>query len=131
MNVGWKFDQPRRLLAFELGGRGKLPPAAPADESLRILDDPSYRLDAQQVAAGRALYAACAICHGRGLVSAGGPAPDLRASRVALNPESLWTVLHDGALLPKGMPQFQTLTRAQVMEIYSYIRARARAAASH
>lgn len=128
MNVGWKFDQPRRLLTFELGGRGRLPASAPADESVKTLDDPSYRLDARQVAAGRALYAACAICHGRELVSAGGPAPDLRASRIASSPESLWTVLHDGALLPKGMPRFETLTRAQVMQIYSYIRAGARAA---
>ena len=72
------------------------------------------------------LFMACAVCHGRDLVSAGAPAPDLRESRLALDPEAFWTVVHDGALLERGMPRFETFTREQVMQIYAYIRAGAR-----
>ncbi|HEV2268702.1 MAG TPA: PQQ-dependent dehydrogenase, methanol/ethanol family [Steroidobacteraceae bacterium] len=122
-SVRWRFAAPRRLLTFKLGGRAQLPPSAAPD---RALDDPSYRLDPRSVAAGRALYGACAICHGSDLGSSGAPAPDLRASRVALDPDSLWRVVHGGALLPGGMPRFETLTREQVMDIYAYIRAGAR-----
>jgi quinohemoprotein ethanol dehydrogenase len=128
MNVGWKFGATRRLLTFELGGRARLPASAPPDMTVQALDDPSYRLNPRDVAAGRALFGACAVCHGRELESAGAPAPDLRASRIALNPASLWAVIHDGALLPNGMPRFETLTRKQVMDIYAYIRAGARTA---
>ena len=129
MSVRWKFGTPRRLLTFKLGGRARLPPSADPDMTVKALDDPSYRLDPQSVVAGRALYGACAVCHGRELVSPGAPAPDLRASRVALDPDSLWRVVHGGALLPRGMPRFETLTREQVMDIYAYIRAGAREAA--
>jgi len=127
MNVGWKFGAPRRLLTFELGGQAQLPPSAPPDMTVNALDDPSYRLNTRQVAAGRALFGACAICHGRELESAGAPAPDLRASQVALDPNGLWAVVHGGALLPDGMPRFESLTREQVTDIYAYIRAGARA----
>jgi quinohemoprotein ethanol dehydrogenase len=130
MNVGWKFGAPRRLLTFTLGGRATLAPSAPPDLAVSAVVGPMVKVDGAQIAEGHALYAACAICHGQDLVGAGGPAPDLRASRVAADPASLWVVLHDGALLPKGMPRFETLTRAQVTAIYAYIRAGARAASA-
>ena len=77
---------------------------------------------------GHALFTACAACHGLELVSTGGPGPDLRESRVALDRDSLWTVVHGGALRAQGMPQFANFTRQQVDDIYAYIRAGARAA---
>jgi hypothetical protein len=41
-------------------------------------------------------------------------------------------VVHEGTLIEHGMPRFEMLTREQVMQIYAYIRAGARAAlASH
>ncbi|CAN7468310.1 hypothetical protein LJR225_003189 [Phenylobacterium sp. LjRoot225] len=61
-------------------------------------------------------------------VSAGSPAPDLRESQIALDPESLWTAVDDGALIKRGMPGFDNLTRDQVMQLYAYIRAGAREA---
>lgn len=130
-SVRWRFGIPRRLLTFKLGGEARLPPPTVADRTVETLDAPAYRLNPRSVAAGRALYGACAICHGLDLVSPGAPAPDLRASRVALNPEGLWRVVHGGALLAGGMPRFETLTREQVMDIFAYIRAEARAAADH
>lgn len=131
MNVGWRFGaQPRRLLTFALDGKAVLPPSAPRDMKVKALDDPSIQIKPSEVAAGHALYIACAACHGRDLVSTGAPAPDLRESRLALNADTFWTVLHDGTLLQNGMPRFEGLTREQVMQIYAYIRAGAREARS-
>ncbi len=73
------------------------------------------------------MYLACAACHGSDVVGAGGPAPDLRESEIALNPDTLWAVVHNGVLLPMGMPRLAFFTHDQVMDIYAYIRAQARA----
>lgn len=129
MHVGWKYGaQPRLLLTFGLDGKALLPPSAPADMRTKAVDDPSFEIRDADVAAGRGLFMACAACHGRDLVSAGAPAPDLRESQVALDPESFWAVVHEGTLIEHGMPRFDMFTREQVMQIYAYIRAGARAA---
>ena len=81
------------------------------------------------VAAGRSLFFMdCAMCHGRDLVSAGAPAPDLRESQIALNPDSFWTIVHEGASLQRGMPRFEMFGKAQMNQLYVYIRSRARVA---
>ena len=98
--------------------------------TVKALDDPKLQFNPTDVAAGHALYMACSLCHGRDLVSAGAPGPDLRESRIALDPESLWSVVHDGALIQNGMPRYEFLTREQVMQLYAYIRAGARASIS-
>jgi hypothetical protein len=54
----------------------------------------------------------------------------LRESAIALDEDAMWQVLHEGALLPKGMPRFPNFTREQVHQLYSYIRAGARAASA-
>jgi quinohemoprotein ethanol dehydrogenase len=127
MNVGWKYDGPRRLLTFALDGKASLPPTPPRDMRVRAVDNPSLKFEPADVAAGHAMYLACAACHGRDLVSAGGPAPDLRESQITLDPDGLWSILHDGTLMQNGMPQFGMFTRPQVMQLYAYIRAGARA----
>ena len=97
--------------------------------TVNAVDDPSFKIRDVDVAAGRSLfYMDCAGCQGRDLVSAGAPAPDLRESQIALNPDSFWTVVHDGCSDTAGMPRFEMLTREQVMQIYAYIRAGAREA---
>ncbi len=68
------------------------------------------------------------VCHGRDAVSAGAPAPDLRESAIALDPQSFRAVVHDGALLQGGMPQFEMFSNAQVSQLRAYIRSRARVA---
>jgi quinohemoprotein ethanol dehydrogenase len=128
MNVGWKWGAPRRLLAFTLDGSAQLPPSAPRDTRVHPLDDPKIVIRAADVSAGKALYMNCILCHGRELSSAGAPAPDLRESAVAFDREAFWKVVHDGALMPQGMPQFEDFTRKQVDELYAYIRAGAREA---
>jgi quinohemoprotein ethanol dehydrogenase len=126
MNAGWKYSGPRRMLTFALDGKATLPPSPPRDMTVKAVDNPSLKIDPADVAAGHELYMACAACHGRNLVSAGGPAPDLRESQLALEPDSLWSVVHDGALMQNGMPQYAMFTRPQVMQLYAYIRAGAR-----
>ncbi|HTZ69160.1 MAG TPA: PQQ-dependent dehydrogenase, methanol/ethanol family [Acetobacteraceae bacterium] len=128
MNVGWKFASPRRLLTFALDGTAVLPPSPPRNMAIHPLDNPALKLNPADVAAGHAMFMACAPCHGRDLVAAGGPAPDLRESQIALDPDSFWHVVHDGALMQNGMPRYPSFTRQQVMQIYAYIRAGAREA---
>jgi quinohemoprotein ethanol dehydrogenase len=127
MNVGWKYAHPRRLLTFALDGKASLPPAPQRETVVKALDDPNIKIDPKEVAAGQAMFIACGACHGRNLVSAGGPAPDLRESAVALDPDSFFSVVHDGALIQNGMPKFAMFTRPQVMALYAYVRAGARA----
>ena len=94
--------------------------------TVHAVDDPSIKLDPADVAAGHALFLACAVCHGRNLVSSGGPAPDLRESNIALREDGLWSVLHDGVLMQQGMPRYDAFTRDQVRQLYAYIRSGAR-----
>ncbi|WP_239481945.1 PQQ-dependent dehydrogenase, methanol/ethanol family [Zestomonas insulae] len=123
---GWSFrDGGRRLLTFALDAKGELPdtphtPVVPLDRA-------DLQLDAASVARGEALYATtCQTCHGHDAISGGG-APDLRASAMALYPQSLSAVVRDGALQAKGMPQFDELGDAELEAIYQYLRDRARA----
>ena len=127
--IGWRFgEQPRRLLAFAIGGDKRLPKGPGRDLRVRALDDPSLVLDPASVAAGREVYMFCGTCHGADLQSAGSPAPDLRESPVAMSEEALWSVVHDGALIQKGMPRYPELTRSQLRNLQAYIRSGARQA---
>jgi quinohemoprotein ethanol dehydrogenase len=130
MHVGWKYGvQPRRLLTFTLGGTAKLPPTAPPDRSVKAVDDPAFQINEADVQAGHALYTlVCSACHGLNLHSAGAPGPDLRESHLALTEEGVWSAVHDGTLLPRGMPAFPMFTREQVRQIHAYVRAEAREA---
>jgi quinohemoprotein ethanol dehydrogenase len=129
MQAGWKYGVSRRLLTFSLDAKGALPAAPPADWSVKALDDPSLKLSESDVQQGHAVFnLACGTCHGLNLRAAGAPGPDLRESRLALTEEGLWAVVHDGAMIARGMPQFSTLGRPQVHQIYAYVRAGAREA---
>ena len=130
LNAGWKYGaQPRRLLTFKLDGKETLPPSPPADVCVRAKDDPAYRIKRADLAAGRETYTwNCALCHGVKTQSFGAPAPDLRESAIALSPDDLWNVVHEGLLVKRGMPRFENLSRQQVDSIYNYIRFRARTA---
>jgi quinohemoprotein ethanol dehydrogenase len=129
MNIGWKYGaQPRRLLTFALGGTAVLPASPPPDLAVHAVDDPSLKLDEAEVQTGQALSIHCAACHGPGFRAAGSPGPDLRESHLALSEAAIWAVVHDGVLMERGMPRFDSLTRNDVHEIYSYLRATAREA---
>ena len=129
MNIGWKYGaQPRRLLTFAIGGTATIPASPPADRKVHALDDHALVLNEADVKAGWALSVQCAACHGVGMQSAGTPGPDLRESAIALQLDSLSSVLKQGLLLERGMPRFQNLTDEQIRQLHAYIRARAREA---
>lgn len=126
-NVGWKYTAPRRLLAFALDGKARLPAVDKADTSVRALDDPAMKLIDADVKAGAWLFVTCSLCHGKDAV-AGGTAPDLRESALALDANAFRSVVRDGALWQNGMPGFASLTDAELRQLRAYIRARAREA---
>jgi quinohemoprotein ethanol dehydrogenase len=56
----------------------------------------------------------------------GGAAPDLRKSAVPLDADAFKAVLHDGALMSRGMGRFSQLSDEQLEGLRNYIRQRAR-----
>ena len=54
--------------------------------------------------------------------------PDLRESGIVLSPHNFRSVVHDGALLQNGMPNYDDLTDQELREIYAYTCAGAHAA---
>jgi len=125
---GWKYRlQPRRLLTFALDGTAMLPETAPPDFSLHALDDPLIELDPDHVEKGKGLSRSktCVICHGTAFDSSGG-APDLRESAIAFDRSTFRSVLHEGILVPHGMPRFDDLSDDEIESLYQYIRSEAR-----
>jgi quinohemoprotein ethanol dehydrogenase len=120
------YTQPRRVLTFTLDGKAKLPPF----EAVRreFVEDPGFTVDPAKAAVGAAIVnSQCLLCHGPALNS-GGTAPDLRASPLVTSKEALSAVLHDGILVPRGMPRFEEFTPEQIEGLQHYIRQRAREA---
>ena len=117
--------QKRRVLTFAIGGKMALPDGRAAKPA--PVDDPDYRADDAQAARGVAVYnRRCAQCHGIA-GQAGGIAPDLRASPIPLSAEAYLQVTHGGALLAAGMPKFDDLSEADLLDVRHYIRSRAAA----
>jgi quinohemoprotein ethanol dehydrogenase len=128
MNVGWKYSGPRRLVTFTLGGTRSLPKTDGPTMVANVQDNPAEQLDPKAVGMGKPMFMACAACHGINAVSAGGPAPDLRESAIPLDKDAFFQVVHDGALLPRGMPKFQMFTPVQIEALRQYIRSESRKA---
>src|SRR3546814_20361448 len=66
----------------------------------------------------------CMGCHGQDAL-AGGSAPDLRGSGVIVSPEAFASVVRDGALLPNGMPRFQSFADRTLAESRHSLRGQA------
>jgi quinohemoprotein ethanol dehydrogenase len=114
-----------QLLTFQIDGKAKMP-IQPPPELVTPLDDPTLKLEATRVAAGEQIYAQrCLACHGLAAV-AGGFAPDLRASAVAMKGESFASVVRGGALELRNMPKFDELSAEDVENLRLYVRSRAR-----
>jgi quinohemoprotein ethanol dehydrogenase len=128
MDVGWKFGATRRILTFSLDGKQVLPPAPPRDMTVHAVDVPSLKIDEAAVMQGKMLQIACFACHGQNFHGAGAPGPDLRESQAALSEATMYSIVHDGALMQLGMPRFEMLNQSQIHALYMYIRARAREA---
>jgi quinohemoprotein ethanol dehydrogenase len=118
--------QARRVLTFKLNGTATLPPKAALVKTVAVAD-PNFREDAAGSKRGEKQYAYhCAVCHGVAVV-AGGHAPDLRASSVVVAPDAFKTIVHDGALIPNGMPQFDEFSDADLQDLRQFIRTAAHA----
>jgi quinohemoprotein ethanol dehydrogenase len=119
---GWAYKaQPRRLVAFALGGDLELPPSAPPTFPEPLVSS-DFVVDTVLANAGGRSYAQlCTMCHSAGAVS-GGVAPDLRASPVVLNRDAFLNVVLGGGLLQNGMPRFTSLTEIEAEGIQHYIR---------
>jgi quinohemoprotein ethanol dehydrogenase len=128
MKVGWKYAGPRRLLTFTLGGKAVLPESPQRTMQIAALDNPDEVIDPAMAAGGKAMFLACAACHGKGLVSAGGPAPDLRESAIPLDKEAFRAVVMDGLLIDRGMPKISYFDAPKIEMIRQYIRQGQRAA---
>nr|WP_245196506.1 PQQ-dependent dehydrogenase, methanol/ethanol family [Sphingomonas jejuensis] len=117
--------QARRVLTFAIGGRATLPPKTPYRAA--AFADPGYTPNERMARAGEAIFnGRCAVCHG-GAAIAGGTAPDLRTSAAVADPDAFWSIVHDGALVSAGMPQFEDHNREQLESVRAYLRERAAA----
>jgi quinohemoprotein ethanol dehydrogenase len=115
--------QARSVLTFRLDGKASLPPRTPF--VLKAVDDLGFHSDAATASAGRDIFnVRCVVCHGVDAVAAG-VAPDLRSSNVILSADAMSAVVHDGILIPHGMPRFEELSRADRENIRQYLRTRA------
>ena len=122
---GWRYrDHPRRLLTFVLDGKGKLPATAPPgpEEPLMARD---LEPKAELAKTGEASFNKnCMTCHGVGVV-ASGAGPDLRASAIPLDADAFRQIVHEGALLTRGMPRFSEIDEAELTSLRHYIRQQA------
>ncbi|MDG2001872.1 MAG: PQQ-binding-like beta-propeller repeat protein [Novosphingobium sp.] len=129
MNVGWKYGaNTRRLLVFALDGEAVLPDEPGPSGTIEPVDEPNFTIDAAKAEAGKTLFLYCMLCHGRDVISAGSPGPDLRESALALDPEVFRDIVKQGSLIETGMPRYDFLTDEQVTQLYHYVRQEARRA---
>jgi len=76
-----------------------------------VLDPPLFTGKPEQAARGGSLYARyCSVCHGDAAV-AGGLVPDLRHSSAIGYPDTMKSIVIDGALQHTGMVSFATALR--------------------
>lgn len=116
--------QARRALTFAIGGTATLP-ARVGYKSVAV-DDPTYVADTAAFGRGEGIYnTRCVVCHGGGAAAAG-TAPDQRTSGAIVSPETSAAIVHDGALVPNGMPRFEELTTGDRNDLRQYLRGMAR-----
>jgi quinohemoprotein ethanol dehydrogenase len=119
---GWAYKaQMRRLFTFALDGKVPVPPSNPPVFP-KPLPAPGFTVDASLAEKGSWIFKeSCMMCHGGGAVS-GGYAPDLRASPIPLDAAAFRSVVVDGALRAKGMPDFKLFEEADLEALRHFIR---------
>jgi PQQ-dependent dehydrogenase (methanol/ethanol family) len=108
------------LLAFKIGGTGKLAPLLPLEQPPFVTS--GERFTQAQIAEGEAQYFAfCTICH------TGPVNPNLMRSPVATNKDAWRAVVMDGILADRGMIRFKPWIDADQAEaIRGYVLAQAK-----
>jgi quinohemoprotein ethanol dehydrogenase len=129
--LGWQARvHSHRIVTFALDGKARLPASLPGPMPVQPIDDSNLNIDAAAAQRGGAIYGSgCAGCHG-GNVTAGGFAPDLRASPITLSAEAFRQVVQQGTLETRGMPKYSELTDEEVEQVRMYVRQVARDALS-
>ncbi len=123
--LGWSYGvHTRRVVAFSLTGKASLPPQ-PAPFFPEPLDPKEFEINPNLQQVGGQLYGLCGYCHGGG-ATAGGMAPDLRASPVPLVDALFKDVVRNGSRIDRGMPGFPNFTDQHLKALQHYIRGRAR-----
>ncbi len=122
---GWSYGRhPRRLLSFALDGEAVLPPATPPAFA-KPLEVADFVIDETLAEKGLSRYVrSCAWCHGPG-ATAGGGAPDLRASLIVTSRDAFKKVLADGQLVARGMPRFAEFSNEDREELMHFLRKKA------
>jgi quinohemoprotein ethanol dehydrogenase len=114
--------QARRVLTFALDGAMTLPPRIPPAS---VPEDPDFTFDPAASSAGRALYERdCLECHGVAVIGTV-QAPDLRRSALPSSAGAFASIVRDGGLVSRGMPNFPELHDTQLEGLRQYIRSRA------
>lgn len=128
-NAAYRTDYrlPRRVLTFAIGGADSIAPFTMPP--LEIPADPDFKPDAARAQKGAMLFGgnACLVCHGWNAVG-GGAAPDLRYSPMIVDGDAFKQVVHNGALVPNGMPKFAQISDDDLDTIRFYLRTRSKQA---
>jgi quinohemoprotein ethanol dehydrogenase len=106
---------------FSLDGDADMPALQPPVVPVPLAA-PDFVIDEQMAAMGQQAYIQCSYCHGAYEATAGGLAPDLRASPLLLSEAAFLQAVRGGGLLEKGMPAFDTLTDKDANALRHYIR---------
>ncbi|MEM7540348.1 MAG: PQQ-dependent dehydrogenase, methanol/ethanol family [Pseudomonadota bacterium] len=122
---GWEYGKhKRRLITFAIGGDTRLPKQPPPSLP-QPLAAPNFEIDHRVADSGAEVYTQwCMMCHGAGAGS-GGYAPDLRASPVMTNIDALEPIVFGGALRQRGMPEFNNLSKQDIVAVQHYVRRQA------
>ncbi len=123
---GWSYRaQTRRLVVFALDGHVTLPPPTPPVFA-KPLTEPEFVVFEELAERGSFVWKeSCGMCHGPA-GTAGGYAPDLRASPIMLNDKLLHQIVFDGARSSLGMPYFKDISKEDLEAVKHYIRREAR-----
>ena len=124
-SYGYKYkDAGIRLLSFSLSGQKELTRLETRSGELNPVDTGTAPINESLALKGMDIYhnSSCAVCHGGLLSNSGSNAPDLRESAAILDLDTMKAILHDGVLLPNGMPQFKDLSDEEILAISEYAR---------
>ena len=123
---GWSYGkQPRRLVVFALDGKQTLP-TMPEPHFAKPLQAPEFVVYDELAERGSFVWKeSCGMCHGPA-GTAGGNAPDLRASAAFLDDKLLHKIVFEGALKTRGMPYFKDVSTDDIKAVQHYIRREAR-----
>lgn len=123
---GWSYGaQRRRLVVFSLDGHETLA-ALPPPVFPKPLKEPEFVVFDELAERGSFVWKeSCGMCHGPA-GTAGGYAPDLRASAIMLDDKALADIVFGGARRARGMPNFTDITPEDLVAVQHFIRREAR-----